>query len=66
MANYEVVVLRVQGINKNTYEAGQKVTDDMFPAGNAAKMAKEGKLKLIEAKKEVEKPVKKEVEKTKE
>jgi len=49
MAKYEVLVQRVQGINKNTYEAGQKVTDEMFPAGVAEKLEKDGKLKLIQS-----------------
>jgi hypothetical protein len=50
MAKYKVIVLRVQGINKNTYVAGQIVSDENFPEGNAEKLCKEGKLELIESK----------------
>ncbi len=35
MRQYKVKVLRVQGINKITYVAGDIVTDENFPAGGA-------------------------------
>lgn len=48
MAKYKVKVLGVQGINNKVYGPGAIVSDEMFPEGNAAKLAKEGKLELIE------------------
>jgi hypothetical protein len=42
MAKYKVAVLRVQGINKITYKAGDIVMDENFPKGVAAELVKGG------------------------
>lgn len=52
MAKFRVKVQRVQGINKNTYVAGEIVYDYNFPEGNAKKLLEEGKIELIETKAE--------------
>ena len=44
MKKYKVNVTRVLGANNKTYVAGQEVTEDMFPEGNAEKLAKSGHL----------------------
>jgi hypothetical protein len=73
MANYEVIVLGVQGINNKVFGPGERVTDKHFPEGNAAILCKDGKLKDLGAtaseakqkqiaKKEAEKILKKAVE----
>jgi hypothetical protein len=45
MGNYRVIVLRVQGINKKTYEAGEIVSDENFPEGVAYELCKKGYLR---------------------
>lgn len=52
MAQYKVVVLRVQGINKITYKAGDIVEDNNFPQGVAAELVKGGYLVAVDAPKE--------------
>ena len=47
MAKYIVKVTRVQGMAKKTYKCGAVVTDEMFPEGNAALMAKAGYLQVV-------------------
>lgn len=65
MAVYRVKVLGVQGINNKIFVANEIVTDAHFPEGNAAILAKEGKLeeiaekkaeKVVKAKKETDEP----------
>lgn len=57
-------VLKIQGINNRVFKAGDIVTEDCFPKGNAKILENDGKLVKISEKEEKEPEVKTSFEKT--
>lgn len=47
MAKYRVDVLELQGRGKKVYKAGDVVSDNCFPEGNAKELLKKGYLKSV-------------------